>query len=514
MNKPDTVVLAIADGWGLGPPAPGNAIYQARTPVMDALAARAGASKLAASGEAVGVPAGQIGNSEIGHVTMGAGRRIKQSISRIDEAINTGQFATNPVLVASISGLAKDTVLHIVCLLSDAGVHAVLRHIKAALAAGHQWSVPTMRLHVITDGRDSAPDGAGALLTIIETACAQYPDCRIASVCGRFWALDRDNNWARTETAWQLMARGHAQHHYATAQQAVEAARREAVTDEFVQPAWIGEAAPMTDGDAVWMLNFRADRARQLAMALGHGQAGHPDDFCHFDMTGGPALSSLVTLTQYGKQVPARVAFDVQDVPNTLGEWLSVHGIRQYRIAETEKYAHVTFFFNNGAEAPFSGETRSLVPSPKVTNYAECPQMHIEQVSQQLSAAIESGDYEVLVCNFANADMVGHTGELDAVVQACEAVDKAIGELLAVCQRTGSVLLVTADHGNAEAMLAADGTTPQPAHTTNLVPFYHWGVNLPVRHGGELADIAPTILHLLGLPKPAEMTGISLFGSK
>ena len=514
MNKPRTLVLAIADGWGLAPPSPGNAVYQANTPVMDMLAARSGASKLAASGEAVGVPSGQIGNSEIGHVTMGAGRRVKQSISRIDEAIQSGQFATNPALTRSVSVLPSGATLHIVCLLSDAGVHAVLRHIEAALEAGNALSVARMRLHVITDGRDSAPQSASTLIEVLESACAGYPDCRIASVCGRFWALDRDNNWSRTETAWQLMAQGSGEVNYASAQDAIDAARREQVTDEFVRPSSIGEASGMNDDDGVWMLNFRADRARQLAMALGFCQRDNASSFEYFDISAGPELSSLVTLTNYGRLVPASVAFDVQEVPHTLGQWLSQHGIRQYRLAETEKYAHVTFFFNNGVEAPAHGETQQLIPSPKVSNYTEQPQMHIEQVSEQLSRVIKSGRYEVVICNFANADMVGHTGDSGAVIKACEAVDKAIGNLLSVCQRTGSVLLVTADHGNAEAMLADDNCTPQPAHTTNPVPFYHWGVDLPVRHGGELADIAPTILHLLGLPKPAEMTGISLFGSK
>jgi 2,3-bisphosphoglycerate-independent phosphoglycerate mutase len=483
----DLVVLVILDGWGLAPPGPGNAIELAETPVFEALWERYPHTQLAASGEAVGLPPGQMGNSEVGHLTIGSGRILFQDLVRVNRAISNGSFFENPAVVSAVQR-ARDRRgdVHLLGLVSHGGVHSHIDHLRALLTLaeregmdGHTW------IHAFTDGRDVSPHSAADDL-------AELPVDRIATVCGRYYAMDRDERWERTDRACAAICEGKG-HIADDPVAAVRASYERGITDEFVEPVVLA-GRPRLDPakDTAIFFNFRPDRARQLSQRL--LEAG----------------VDLTTMTRYRADFPCPVAFEEQHVENTLAEVLAEAGARQLHVAETEKYAHVTYFFNGGEEREWEGENRILVPSPRdVPSYDHRPEMSADEVTERFCAEIGAG-YRFAILNFANPDMVGHTGSIPAVVAAVEAVDRCLGRVVECVERAGGVCLITADHGNAEVMLEPDGTSPHTAHTSNPVPLVLANSPLRLRDGGELSDLAPTILALLDLPVPVEMTGTAL----
>jgi 2,3-bisphosphoglycerate-independent phosphoglycerate mutase len=480
------VVLVILDGWGIAPPGPGNAVELAETPVFDALWARYPHGTLAASGEAVGLPSGQMGNSEVGHLTIGSGRILFQDLVRVNRAIEDGLLAWNEALVSAF-GRARERGgdVHLLGLVSYGGVHSHIDHLRALLELAEREGMGERTwIHAFTDGRDVSPHAAANDL-------AELPTDRIATVCGRYYAMDRDNRWVRTARAADAILEGQGAHDDDPVK-AVWASYKQGVTDEFIEPVVIHGRPRLTSDDAAIFFNFRPDRARQLSERL-------------LD-----AGIDLTTMTRYRSDFPFPVVFDEQEVRNTLAEVLASHGLRQLHVAETEKYAHVTYFFNGGEEREWEGETRILVPSPRdVPSYDLKPEMSAAEVAQRLCDEIAAG-YAFCVVNFANPDMVGHTGSIPAVVAAVEATDRALRRVLECVRPVGGVCLVTADHGNAEVMLEADGVGPHTAHTTNRVPLVVTDERLQVRQEGELCDLAPTVLTLLGVPVPLDMTGIPL----
>jgi 2,3-bisphosphoglycerate-independent phosphoglycerate mutase len=472
------VALVILDGWGCAPPGPGNAVELAETPVFDRLWAEYPHTTLKASGEAVGLPQGQMGNSEVGHLTIGSGRVLDQDLQRINRAVADGSFFENPALK---DAFAKGGNVHLLGLVSHGGVHSHIDHLEALLrfAPERTW------IHAFTDGRDVSPHAA-------EHDLAELPADRIATVAGRYYAMDRDQRWERTERALAAIVEGEGEH-ADDAVAAVHASYEQGVTDEFVEPVVIGGRPRLTKDDTAIFFNFRPDRARQLTQKLLEGG---------FDLT---------TMTRYRHDFDCPVAFAEQDVKETLAEALAEHGLRQLHVAETEKYAHVTYFFNGGEEQEFTGETRILVPSPReVGTYDQKPEMSADEVTQRLCRALEDDGYSFAVVNFANPDMVGHSGVIPAVVKAVETADSCLGRVVETVQRLGGVLLITADHGNAEEMLEADGTSPHTAHTTNPVPLIVTDKEARLREGGELSDLAPTVLAYLGLTKNLQMSGQNL----
>ncbi|KGM51084.1 phosphoglyceromutase [Lysobacter concretionis Ko07 = DSM 16239] len=499
------VVLLILDGWGHREETADNAIAQARLPNWDALLASSPHTLIHTEGRHVGLPDGQMGNSEVGHMNLGAGRIVYQDLTRIDAAVEDGSFFTNPELRAACAAVkANGGTLHLLGLMSPGGVHSHEAHIAAMLELARREGVAKVAVHAFLDGRDVPPRSARPSLQKLQQACAQAGNAHIASVCGRYYAMDRDQRWDRLRKAWDAIVEGRADHRAADALTALDEAYARGENDEFVDPTVIGESLPMADGDAVVFMNFRADRARQLAAAF------VSPAFTGFQARR-PALSRFVCLTEYDARLPAQVAFAPDDLRNTLGEVLSDNGMRQLRIAETEKYAHVTFFFSGGREDAYAGETRILVPSPNVATYDLQPEMSCPEVTEKLTAAIRSGDIDVAICNIANPDMVGHSGNLAAAVKAVEAVDIAIGAIVAAVRDTGGAILVTADHGNVEMMRDPVTGQPHTSHTVGPVPLVYVGPrSADLRAGGSLRDVAPTLLDLLGLPKPAEMTGHSL----
>ncbi|HXF98924.1 MAG TPA: 2,3-bisphosphoglycerate-independent phosphoglycerate mutase [Gaiellaceae bacterium] len=478
--------LVILDGWGLAPPGPGNAVELARTPVFDALWARYPHGELRASGEAVGLPPGQMGNSEVGHLTIGSGRVLFQDLMRVNMAIRDGSFFENPALLGAFArARERGAGVHLLGLVSYGGVHSHIDHLRALLElARRQGMLERTWVHAFTDGRDVSPHAAVRDL-------AELPAERIATVCGRYYAMDRDRRFERTERAYRAIRLGEG----AVADDPVAAVRESyarGVTDEFLEPVVLAGRPRLGPADAAVFFNFRPDRARQLSQRLLEDGI------------------DLTTMTRYRDDFPCPVAFEEQRVRNTLAEVLAAAGMRQLHVAETEKYAHVTYFFNGGEEREWEGETRILVPSPRdVPSYDLKPEMSAPEVAARFCAEVGAG-YRFAVVNFANPDMVGHTGSIPAVIQAVEAVDRCLGLVVGAVQDAGGVCLVTADHGNAEVMLEPDGVSPHTAHTANPVPLVATDERLRLREGGELADLAPTVLGLIGLPVPPEMTGASL----
>ena len=507
MNQPvsPTTLLIVLDGWGHRGAAPDNAISEANTPTWDGLWKNQPSTLISGSGLDVGLPDGQMGNSEVGHMNLGAGRVVFQDLTRIDQAIANGEFFDKPSIHELIETLASnDRTLHVMGLLSPGGVHShedqIFALIEPAIARGID-----VKLHAFLDGRDTPPRSAEASLARFET---RWPGV-IASITGRFYAMDRDNRWDRVERAYDLISRGAAPFHAPRAVDALAMAYERDENDEFVQPTTVHPegASPTTvrDGDGMIFVNFRADRAREITRAFIEA------DFDDFDRQRHADLAGFVTLTQYAESIDAPVVFAPEHLTNTLGEYLASVGKSQLRIAETEKYAHVTFFFSGGREERFDNESRILIPSPQVETYDLEPAMAAHEVTERLVEAIETGRHDVIICNFANGDMVGHTGDFDAAKQAVETLDECIGRIRAAIDRTKSQCLITADHGNAEQMTDPISGQPHTAHTSEPVPLVYLGQQeLSLSDGGVLSDIAPTLLDLMALPIPAEMTGQSL----
>ncbi|GAB1408685.1 2,3-bisphosphoglycerate-independent phosphoglycerate mutase [Thermomonas brevis] len=503
--RPKPVVLLILDGWGHREAREDNALALATLPNWHALLARHPHTLIHTEGRHVGLPDGQMGNSEVGHMNLGAGRIVYQDLTRIDAAIEDGGFVANPALRAACEAAKADgRSLHVMGLLSPGGVHSHEAHLFAMLRMAHEIGVPRVAVHAFLDGRDTPPRSAEPSLAALQALCAALGSARIASVGGRYYAMDRDQRWERVQRGWDAIVEAKADHHAPDAIAALQAAYARGENDEFVAPTVVGAPQPMRDGDAVVFMNFRADRARQLTAAfVDPGFAGF--------QARRPALADFVCLTEYDAKLPATVAWPPDDLANTLGDVLANAGLAQLRIAETEKYAHVTFFFSGGREALFDGEGRILVPSPKVATYDLQPEMSCPELTEKLVAAIRAGSYDCIVCNIANPDMVGHSGVLEAAIQAAEAVDVAIGAIGAAVAEAGGAMIVTADHGNVEMMRDPETGQPHTSHTVGPVPLVYVGArNATLRSGGALRDVAPTLLDLLGLPKPAEMTGASL----
>ncbi|MBT3506259.1 MAG: 2,3-bisphosphoglycerate-independent phosphoglycerate mutase [Piscirickettsiaceae bacterium] len=495
------VALIILDGWGYSETPQNNAIYAANTPVWDQLWANYPHTLISASGEGVGLPDGQMGNSEVGHLNIGAGRVVYQEFTRVNLAIRDRSFFDNATLLQAVNNAKQaDKAVHILGLLSPGGVHSHTDHIEAMVEMAIKQGAKKVYVHAFLDGRDTPPKSAQASIDAMEAKFKALGGGQFASLVGRFYAMDRDQRWERVETAYHLLTDGIADYaaDSATAGLAMAYARDE--TDEFVRATRIGsEQIKMEEGDAVVFMNFRSDRARELTLAL------TDPDFAEFKQSRPLNLASVVTLTEYKKEFTNPIAFPSSSLNNVLGAYLADQGKRQLRISETEKYAHVTFFFSGGREQPFEGEDRILIQSPQVKTYDLQPAMAAPEVAKKLVEAIHSGKYDAIMCNFANADMVGHSGQYDAAVAAIEALDTALGQVWAALKAVGGEMIVTADHGNAELM--QDETTGQPhtAHTTNPVPLIYAGRPGQCAEQGSLSDIAPTMLSLMDLAIPDEM---------
>ena len=504
MKQP--LVLMILDGFGINPADYGNAIHAAKKPNLDRYFASYPHTRLGASGLDVGLPDGQMGNSEVGHTNIGAGRIVYQELTRITKSIQDGEMLKNPVLVRNMqAAIDAGKAIHLMGLVGTGGVHSHAEHWFGVLEMAKHMGAKQVYLHCIMDGRDTDPHSGKGFLADLQAKLDELGLGQIASVSGRYYAMDRDNNWDREEKAYAAFVYGEGPR-YADAQQAIEASYAADVTDEFVVPCVTCEGGRVEDGDTVIFMNFRPDRDRQMTRIF------CDDAFTGFERRGGRKQVHYVCMAEYDATMPnCEVAYPPVELTNVLGEYLSKNGKTQLRIAETEKYAHVTFFFNGGVEAPYPGEDRVVIPSPKdVPTYDLKPQMSAPEVADECKRRIESGKYDVIILNFANCDMVGHTGVYDAAVKAVEAVDAAVKEVVEAVLAAGGCAFLTADHGNAEKMANPDGT-PFTAHTTNVVPFVAIGCgDVKLREGGCLADIAPTMLPYVGLPVPAEMTGKSL----
>jgi len=507
-NKKSTVLI-ILDGWGYREDPESNAIYHANTPVLDNLMANKPNMLIQTSGMAVGLPEGQMGNSEVGHVNLGAGRIVYQDFTRITKAIEDKEFQANPTLSNAVeTAVENNKAIHVFGLLSPGGVHSHEEHIFAMLEMAASKGAKEVYLHAFLDGRDTPPRSAEASLIKAQKKFAELGCGQVASVIGRYYAMDRDQRWDRVELAYNLMVSGEAEYQYSSATDALNAAYERDENDEFVKASAItdskGETIKVNDGDAMIFMNFRADRARQFSRCFTQA------DFSGFVRKQQPKISSFVMLTEYAADINAPCAFPTVKLDNVLGEWLEKHNKTQLRISETEKYAHVTFFFSGGKEALFKGEERILIPSPQVATYDLQPEMNSTLLTDKLVAAIKSGEHDFIVCNYPNGDMVGHTGDFDAAVKACEAVDTSIARVLTALEETGSECLITADHGNAEQMLDNNSGQAHTAHTCEPVPLIYVGRNAQAAEDGALSDLAPTILSLMELPQPQEMTGSNL----
>jgi 2,3-bisphosphoglycerate-independent phosphoglycerate mutase len=498
------VLLIILDGFGHREACEYNAICQARKPHWNFLWKTFPHTVIDASEKWVGLPKDQMGNSEVGHMNIGAGRVVYQDYTRIERAIETGEFSKNPVLAQAVA-TARSGTLHVLGLLSPGGVHSHESQINAMLDMAAAGGAKDVCVHAFLDGRDTPPKSAESSLAALAAKCDALKIARIASICGRYFAMDRDQRWDRVQSAYELITQGKAGFRAPSAVAGLLAAYARGETDEFVKATAIapadGAPARMNDGDSVVYMNFRADRARQLTLAL------TGPDFKGFKREYLPKLGYFCTLTRYGADFKLPAAFTPQSIANGFGEYLSKQGLKQLRIAETEKYAHVTYFFNGGVEAPYPGEDRILVPSPRVATYDLKPEMSAYEVTDQLVAAIKSRKYEAIICNYANGDMVGHTGNLEAATRAIEVLDECIGKVVEAMREIGGEVLITADHGNAETMLDPQTRQPHTAHTLNLVPLLYVGRKARVADRGALQDVAPTLLAMMGLPQPPEMSG-------
>ncbi len=503
MKQP--LALIILDGFGCREETKGNAIAAARTPHLDHLMASCPHTRIGASGMDVGLPDGQMGNSEVGHTNIGAGRIVYQELTRITKSFDEGEALGNPALTAAMENARRPgQALHLMGLLSDGGVHSHIRHLYGLMEMARRFAVERVYLHCFMDGRDVPPTSGTEFIAALQQKIKELGLGQIATVSGRYYAMDRDNRWERVKLAYDAIVNGECNKDpdpVAVMQKSYGAG----VTDEFIVPTVVTEGAGIKAGDSVIFFNFRPDRARELTRAL------VDPDFAGFEREKGFFPLTYICMTQYDATMPnVEVAYRPESLANTLGEYLSRLGKTQLRIAETEKYAHVTFFFNGGVEAPYEGEDRVLIPSPKVATYDLQPEMSAYAVTDEAVRRIESGRYDVIILNYANCDMVGHTGVFEAAVKAVEAVDTCLGRLLAALEKAGGRAFLTADHGNADQMADENGA-PFTAHTTNPVPFVAIGFgDVTLRSGGRLADIAPTMLQAMGLPQPEEMTGRSL----
>ncbi len=503
MKKP--LALIIMDGFGINPSEYGNAIKAAKTPNISGLLSSCPNTAINASGMAVGLPDGQMGNSEVGHTNIGAGRIVYQELTRITKSIQDGDFFTNPTLRAAMEDCKeKGTALHLIGLLSDGGVHSHNTHLYALVEMAKKLGLKKVYIHALLDGRDVPPTSGAGFVRECQEKLTELGTGSIATVMGRYYAMDRDNRWERVEKAYSAIVYGEGVRSDDAAA-AVERSYAENITDEFVLPTVVNPEGTMKSGDSVIFFNFRPDRARELTRTF------VDPDFAGFVRKDGFFPLHYVCMTQYDATMPnVTVAFHPQSLANTFGQYISDKGLTQLRIAETEKYAHVTFFFNGGVETVYPGEDRVLIPSPKVATYDLQPPMSAPEVTDAVVEKIESDKYDVIVLNFANCDMVGHTGVFAAAVEAVETVDTGVGRVVEAVNKLGGVCLITADHGNADQMYEPDGS-PFTAHTTNPVPFIVTGLpEAKLRETGCLADIAPTMLKLLKLPQPEEMTGKSL----
>ena len=503
MKKP--LILIIMDGFGINESDYGNAIHAANKPNIDRLFARWPKTQIGASGMDVGLPDGQMGNSEVGHTNIGAGRIVYQELTRITKTMQEGGFAKNEAFTAAVENCRKNgSALHLMGLLSDGGVHSHNSHLYGLLRMAKEAGLTDVYVHCFMDGRDVPPSSGKDYVEELLAKMEEIGVGKIATVMGRYYAMDRDNRWERVGKAYDAMVNREGDH-FACGVCAMKASYENGVTDEFVVPAVIEGGAPIQANDSVIFFNFRPDRAREITRTL------VDDNFTGFARKNGRFPLYFVCMTQYDATMPnVDVAFKPQSLTNTFGEYISKNGLKQLRIAETEKYAHVTFFFNGGVEATFPGEDRALINSPKVATYDLKPEMSAYEVCDEVVSRINSDKYDVIILNYANCDMVGHTGVFDAAKAAVEAVDACVGRTVDAILAKGGVALITADHGNADKMYEPDGS-PFTAHTTNPVPFVVCGMDAKLREGGRLADIAPTMLEILDLPKPVEMDGESLF---
>jgi 2,3-bisphosphoglycerate-independent phosphoglycerate mutase len=509
-ERPRPVALIVLDGWGYSESDEANAVRAARTPELDRLWKECAHTLIRTSGASVGLPSGQMGNSEVGHLNLGAGRVVYQEFTRVSRSIRTGSFFANQTLTEAVdAAIESGKAVHILGLLSPGGVHSHEEHIHAMARLAVERGAPRVFLHAFLDGRDTPPKSAEASLRSMQALFDGLGGGRIVDIVGRYYSMDRDHRWPRIQAAYELMTLGEASYFAPDALTALEMAYARGESDEFVQPTLIlpeGEKpVRIEDGDVVVFMNYRSDRARQITRPF------IEEDFDCFARKTRPKLGAFVSLTEYHKDFDIPVAFPAERLKNVFGEYIANLGLRQLRIAETEKYAHVTFFFNGGREKPFEGEDRILVPSPQVATYDLLPEMSAPAVTDRLTEAIDSGKYDAIICNFANPDMVGHTGNFQAAVQAIEALDHCVGRVIRALHRAGGEALITADHGNAERMLDRRTGQAHTAHTSNPVPLIYVGRRqVDLAENGALCDVAPTLLEIMGLAQPEEMTGRSL----
>jgi 2,3-bisphosphoglycerate-independent phosphoglycerate mutase len=498
-----SAVLIVLDGWGLAPAGPGNAVSLARTPVFDELWSSYPHTQLTACGRAVGLPEGQMGNSEVGHMNLGAGAVVMQDLTRIDLAVERGELSENPVLRAAFSDADR---VHLIGLVSDGGVHSGFKHLEALIRLGASLEVPDLVLHAFTDGRDTLPESGAGYLETVQSWMDEAGAGRIGSVVGRYWAMDRDRRWDRIQHAYDLLVHGRAEHRASSAAEAAHEAYARGETDEFITPVVVGDSdSRIRPGDSVFAFNFRPDRMREITRALAE------PSFSDVDRGGAPVVERYATMTQYEEDWTYPVAFAPEHPAMTLPHVLADQGVRQLHVAETEKYAHVTYFFNGGEETAYEGERRELVDSPRdVPTYDKKPEMSARGAADAFVSAWREDSPTFGIINFANPDMVGHTGVIPAAVAAIETVDGCLGSVVEAVHRSGGACVITADHGNADHMLEADGS-PNTAHSLNPVPLIVTVPGLELRSsGGVLADVAPTVLRVLGVDQPAAMTGESL----